>query len=64
MVRVPKELLDFIADESERIHHGTIRIEINADRPGRFDVVTERRERFSPVAGDIYSGSRGPGPGQ
>lgn len=45
--RLPQALLDFIAEESERIHHGTIRIEINADKPGRFDVVTERRERFT-----------------
>lgn len=47
MSKIPQNLLDFIAEESERIHHGTIRIEINADKPGRYDVVTERRERFT-----------------
>lgn len=62
MNRIPPVLLEYIADESERIHHGTIRIEINADKPGRFDVVTERRERFNALpgaAGDVASASGG-----
>ena len=62
MSRIPQVLLDYIADESERIHHGTIIIEVNADKPGRFDVVTERRERFHALpgtAGDVASASGG-----
>lgn len=61
MARVPPELLQFVADESERIHHGVIRIEINADRPGRFDVVTERRERYHPTPGDSSAAGKGLG---
>ncbi len=55
--RIPENILKYIADESERIHHGRIVIEVNADKPGRFDVVSERRERFV----DVVDGSGGPG---
>lgn len=45
-VEIPQNLLNHIKDEAGRIHHGRIIIEINADKPGKVDVITESRERF------------------
>lgn len=46
-VEIPENLLQHIREECARIHHGQIRIEINADRPDKIDVITEYRERFT-----------------
>lgn len=46
-VEIPENLLQYIREECTRIHHGTIRIEINADKPDKIDVITEYRQRFS-----------------
>lgn len=51
---IPQALLDYIRAEADRIHHGRIIIEINADKQNRIDVITETRERFSQA-------QRGPG---
>ena len=57
--RIPVEMLNYIADESARIHHGTITLEINADKPGRFDVVTTYRERFRGDLGTAPAAPKG-----
>lgn len=46
-VEIPDILLQHIKEECARIHHGQIRIEINADKRDKIDVITESRERFS-----------------
>ena len=46
-VEIPQNMLDYIADAARGIHHGTIRVEINADTPHKVDVITESRERFT-----------------
>lgn len=46
-VDIPQNMLDYIAEAARGIHHGTIRIEINADTPHKVDVITESRERFT-----------------
>jgi hypothetical protein len=45
-VVIPENLLQHIKDEAKRIHHGRIIVEINADKPGKVDVITESRNRF------------------
>lgn len=46
-VEIPQNMLDYIAEAARGIHHGTIRIELNADTPHKVDVITESRERFN-----------------
>ena len=46
---IPDTLLAYIRQEAQRMHHGRIIIEINADKPDRVDVITENRERFTQV---------------
>ena len=46
-VEIPDSLLEYIREQARRIHHGTIRVELNVDKPGKVDVVTEMRERFN-----------------
>lgn len=46
-VEIPQNLVDYIVETARSIHHGTIRIELNADNPHKVDVITETRERFS-----------------
>ena len=45
-VEIPQIMLEHIANQARKIHHGVIRIEINADSPHKVDVITESRERF------------------
>lgn len=45
-VEIPQNLVDYIMEQARGIHHGVIRIEINADTPHKIDVITESRERF------------------
>jgi hypothetical protein len=47
-VHLPDNLLAYIKQEAERMHHGRIIIEVNVDKPDKIDVITESRERFVP----------------
>lgn len=44
-MKLPDNLLRYIQEEAEKIHHGRIVVEINSSS-GKLDVITEVRERF------------------
>ena len=44
-MEIPKNLLEYIAEEAQRVNFGSIRIEIN-ENSKKMDVVTEYRKRF------------------
>jgi hypothetical protein len=44
-MKLSQNLINYIVEEADRVHHGRVIIEINATSD-KIDVVTESRERF------------------
>lgn len=44
-MEIPDNLLNYIKEQANKVHHGRITIEIN-DTAHKMDVVVESRERF------------------
>ena len=46
MAEISDEMLTFIVNKARDLHHGSIVIDVNADRPGQIGVEVVQKERF------------------